>query len=56
MRVNDPFGFVGAIQIPKDKKTVEKVHNLLADKYGVKLSYKKYQSTLRKLKRVGVKI
>jgi len=28
----DPFGFVKAIQVPKDKKTVDKVHKLLFKK------------------------
>lgn len=29
MKVQDPFGFVKAINFPKDKKTVEKVHKVL---------------------------
>ena len=32
MRASDPFGFVGAINFPKDKKTVDKVHNVLFKK------------------------
>lgn len=36
MRYNDPFGFVGAIKIPKDKKTVDKVHGILFKKKEIK--------------------
>lgn len=32
MRVQDPFGFTKAINFPKDKKTVDKVHKLLFKK------------------------
>lgn len=32
MKVNDPFGFVKAIQVPKDKKMIDKVHKILKKK------------------------
>jgi hypothetical protein len=37
MSYNDPFGFVGAIKIPKDKKTVDKVHRILFKKKEMKI-------------------
>jgi len=32
MKAQDPFGFVGAINFPKEKATVDKVHKLLFKK------------------------
>jgi len=32
MKIQDPFGFAKAIQVPKDKKTIDKVHKLLFKK------------------------
>ena len=29
MKSQDPFGFVKALQVPKDKKTIDKVHKIL---------------------------
>ena len=32
MKSQDPFGFVKALQVPKDKKTIDKVHKILFKK------------------------
>ena len=37
MKYQDPFGFAKAIQVPKDKKTIDKVHKILF-KNGIKKS------------------
>ena len=41
MRASDPFGFVGAINFPKDKKTVDKVHKVLFKNKNLEKNEKK---------------
>jgi len=46
MKIQDPFGFAKAIQVPKDKKAIDRVHKLLFKKKMKKKIKKEIQRSM----------